>query len=262
MMKALVTGASEGIGGAVCRGLAAQAAASGDTLSITLHTSGRKGPPQALRDELVAGGAEVQYLGGNLADADFCAELAESALNFSGGMDLFVSNAGGVAPGRFVDTSVESWDQQFALNTRPTFIIGCALHAALVESRGSVVAVASMSGMQAHRGHAAYSPAKAALISLCQNLAQEWAADGIRVNCVSPGMVRTPLTAGLYAHDDVTRQREAMIPLGRIGAPEEIAEVVLFLAGDASRYMTGQNLLVDGGICDSLLGSIPGLPKD
>ena len=91
-------------------------------------------------------------------------------------------------------------------------------------------------------------------------LAQEWAADGIRVNAVAPGMIRTPLTERIYQHDEVKARREALVPLGRIGTPEDIAAVVAFLAGPGAAYVTGQVMLADGGIADSALGAIPGLP--
>jgi NAD(P)-dependent dehydrogenase (short-subunit alcohol dehydrogenase family) len=116
-----------------------------------------------------------------------------------------------------------------------------------------------MSGMQAHLGQGAYSPAKAALISLVRNLAQEWAPDGIRVNAVSPGMIHTPLTNKVYANPKVQAARQAMVPIGRIGAPEDIAKAIVYLATDEAAYVTGQNLLVDGGLCDTMLGTIPGL---
>ena len=118
-----------------------------------------------------------------------------------------------------------------------------------------------MSGLRPHKGLGAYSAAKAALVMLARVLAQEWAAEGIRVNAVAPGMIRTPLTERIYQHDEVKARREALVPLGRIGAPEDIAAIVAFLAGPGAGYVTGQVILADGGIADSALGAIPGLPQ-
>lgn len=228
---------------------------------IVLTASGRKPAPQALLDDLEHAGARVKFLTGDIADTTVAQDIAAQALEFCGGMDLLVSNAGGVAPGRLLDISPETWAQQFDLNVRATLVLVQALYPALAASKGAVVAVASMFGTQAHLGQAAYSPAKATLISMVRNLAQECAPDGVRVNAVSPGMIETPLTEKVYANADVTAARTAMVPLGRIGTPQDIAEAIIYLGTDTASYVTGQNLLVDGGICDTILGKIPGLPK-
>ncbi len=258
-MRAFITGASEGIGGATCRLLARRAAQAGEELKLALVASGRKPAPQALLDELADLGANVQFCTGDISNAQSATDMAREAVAFCDGLDLFVSNAGGVSPGALVQLPIEVWDQQFNLNVRATFILAQAVYPALKQSNGALVAVASMSGVQAHPGQGAYSPAKAALISLCQNLAQEWAVDGVRVNTVSPGMVHTPLTERVYANSEVSAAREALVPLGRIGKPQDIAEAIVFLGSNRAGYITGQNVLIDGGISDSILGKIPGL---
>ena len=95
---------------------------------------------------------------------------------------------------------------------------------------------------------------------LCRQLAQEWAVDGIRVNTVCPGMVRTPLTEAVYLDEDVRQRREALVPLGRIGQVDDIGQAVAFLGSPGAAYVTGQNLVVDGGISDHMLSLIPGRP--
>lgn len=95
---------------------------------------------------------------------------------------------------------------------------------------------------------------------LVRQLAQEWAACGVRVNCVSPGMVRTPLTEPIYANAEWRSQREALVPMHRIGTPEEIALIVEFLLGTAGTYMTGQNIVADGGVGDAIHGLFSGRP--
>lgn len=257
-MRVMLTGAADGIGGATCRLLAARAHAEGRKLKLAMTASGAKPPPQPLLDDLAAAGAETLFLTGDLADAAVGRDLARRALDFCGGMDLFVSNAGRTASSPLLDVAVETWDQQFNLNVRATLILAQALHPALREARGAVVAVASMSGTVAHPDRGAYGPAKAALIALVRNLAQEWARDGIRVNAVSPGMIETPASARIYTDAGVRAAREALVPLGRIGRPEDVAEAIVYLGTPASAYVTGQNLLIDGGICDSALTRIPG----
>lgn len=260
-MKILVTGGSEGIGGAVCRLFAQNCADQGETLKIVLTASGTKPAPEKLLTDLKNVGAQTLFLTGDLTSAETCKNIAEQTLEFCGGLDVFVSNAGGVSPGKLKDISVDVWDQQFNLNVRSTFILAQAFYPALKSSQGSVVAVSSMSGMSAHLGQGAYSPAKAALTSLCKNLAQEWAEDGIRVNCVAPGMIHTPLTDKVYQNEETTKTRKNLVPLKRIGTPDDIAQAIAFLAGPHASYITGQLLLADGGICESVLGHIPGLPK-
>lgn len=256
-MRIMLTGGSEGIGGATLKLLAQQASVAGETVRIVTTASGRKPRPDALIAELEGYGAELLYLTGDLGDAVRAQEIAAEALDFCGGLDLFVSNAGAGAPAKLAEQPLSEWDRIFNLNVRATFVLAQAFHPALRESRGSIVAVASMSGMGAHLGQAAYSPAKAALISLVQNLAVEWAPDGIRVNAVAPGMIQTPLTAALYEKPGVSEARAARVPLGRVGQPEDIAGVIAFLASPQAAYMTGQTLLADGGVCATALSNMP-----
>lgn len=256
-MRIMLTGGGEGIGGATLRLLAAEAEARGRPAAIAMTASGRKPAPAALIADLEARGARVLFLTGDIGEAEVARDMAARALDFCGGLDLFVSSAGAGAPARLADQPLSEWDRMFALNVRAPFVLAQAVYPALKASRGAIVMVASMSGVQAHPGQAAYAPAKAALISLVENLAIEWAPDGIRVNGVAPGMIQTPLTAKIYERAGVGEARSARVPLGRIGRPEDIAGVIAFLASEAAAYMTGQTLLADGGITATGLSHIP-----
>ena len=172
-----------------------------------------------------------------------------------------MSNAGISRPGPLLDHSVEDWDRVFAVNTRATLVLVQASRAALAASRGSVVAVASMSGIEPHANLASYGPSKAALIMLVRVLAQELAAEGVRVNAVSPGMVRTQMTERVYQDEEIAARRAALVPLGRVAGPDDIADVIAFLLSADARYVTGSNLLADGGITGNLLGRLPGLSR-
>lgn len=260
-MKALVTGVSEGIGGAVCLRLARDAQARNEIPHIALASSGRKPAPAPILRELECLGARTLLLDGDLSDPDVPQRLVDQAGEFAGGLDVLVANAGMMGPARLSELSLESWDRLFDVNVRATWLLARAALPALRQSRGSLVAVSSMAGNSPHAGSGAYSSSKAALGMLCRQLAQEWAADGVRVNAVAPGMIHTPLTERIYRDDAVTERRKALIPLGRIGTPDDIAAVVSFLAGPDAGYITGQILLADGGFSDSLMGLIPGLPK-
>jgi NAD(P)-dependent dehydrogenase (short-subunit alcohol dehydrogenase family) len=118
-----------------------------------------------------------------------------------------------------------------------------------------------MSGSNAHANLGAYGPSKAALIMLMRVLAQELGRDGIRVNTVSPGMVRTGMTASVYADAGVAAERDALVPLGRVATPEDMADVVRFLLGPEARYIAGHDLVVDGGVTGNFLGRLPGLSR-
>ena len=259
-MRALVTGASPGIGGVSCRVLTEMALARGESPKIAACEIRETPEVMALAEELRDAGAEVIVLTGDLGNtADPGAMVAKAVASF-GGLDAVVSNAGITSPAPLNDLDIGQWDKLMAVNTRATLLLAQAAYPALKASKGGLVAVASMSGMGAHPGMGAYSPSKAALISLCQVLAQEWAGDHINVNTVAPGMIRTPLTKEVYENNQIARDRAALVPWGRVGEPEDIANVIGFLLSPAAEYMTGQNILIDGGFVDSLYEHIPGKP--
>ncbi|MBI3637872.1 MAG: SDR family oxidoreductase, partial [Candidatus Rokubacteria bacterium] len=178
-----------------------------------------------------------------------------------GGLEGVGSNAGVNRPGALVDYTVKDWDHLFAVNTRATWLLGRASHAALKASCGSIVAVGSMSGTNVHANLGAYGPSKAAVIMLVRVMAQEFGRDGIRVNAVSPGMVRTGMTARAYEDSRVAGDRAALVPLGRVAAPEDIADVIAFLLGPDARYVNGHDLVIDGGVSGNFLGRLPGLAQ-
>ncbi|MBH68127.1 MAG: short-chain dehydrogenase [Rhodospirillaceae bacterium] len=260
-MRVIVTGVSPGIGGATCRKLTQMAKLSGGKARIAACEIIETESINKLADELRDEGAEVLTLTGDLSIKTTPGDMVTKTIETFGGIDAVVSNAGITSPAPLNELEVEQWDKLMAVNTRATLLLAQASYTALKESKGSLVAVASMSGMGAHPGMGAYSPSKAALISLCQVLAQEWAADGINVNTVSPGLIRTPLTKTVYENNQIAKDRAALVPLGRIGKAEDIANVISFLLSREADYMTGQNILVDGGFVDSLYGHIPGLPQ-
>lgn len=256
----LVTGASGGIGQAISRALAADARAAGRPLRLALHGS-RLGPALTeLAADLTAPGIEARAFGADLTDPAGAEGLITGIVDWAGRLDGIVSNAGQSRPGALATLSLEEWETTLDLNLRATWLLARTARAALARSRGTIVAVASMSGLNPHPGYGAYSTAKAGLVMLCRQLAQEWAGDGIRVNAVCPGMIRTPLTEPVYQDADVLARREALVPLGRIGRPEDIAEAVVFLASERASYITGVALRVDGGLSEGMLNLIPGRP--
>lgn len=259
-LHALVTGATGGIGRGICLALAAQARRDGLPLHISAAASSPGDRLEALLAELRAAGAQAAGVAGDLTQPEDCARIVAQALHAGGPLTALVCNAGASGPGRLADLPVAQWDRSFQLNTRSAWLLAQAAKPSLTATRGSITAIASMSGLTPHPGYGAYSATKAALIMLCRQLAQEWAADGIRVNTVCPGMVRTPLTEAVYQDESIRMQREALVPLGRIGQAPDIGAAVAWLASPAASYVTGQNLVVDGGISDHMLAMIPGRP--
>jgi NAD(P)-dependent dehydrogenase (short-subunit alcohol dehydrogenase family) len=260
-MHVLVTGAASGIGRATCLRLARDGKTRDRATRIAAVDVGPSGPLDELIDELRRLDVEAAPLYGDMGSADQPARVVSEAVARFGGLDGLVSNAGINRPGRLAEYSVDDWDRVFAVNTRATWLLAKAAHPALKAARGAIVAVGSMSGSYAHANLGPYGPSKAAVIMLVQVLAQEFGGDGIRVNAVSPGMVRTGMTAKVYADSRVAAERDAMVPIGRVATPEDIADVVAFLLGPDARYVNGHDLVVDGGVSGNFLGRLPGLSQ-
>jgi len=260
-MRVLVTGAASGIGRATCLRLARDGQARGRPARIAAVDLASSAALAALVGELQGLGAEGIALHGDMGQADAPGRVVGQAVERLGGLDGLVSNAGVNRPGSLLEYSVEDWDRLFAVNVRATLLLAQAAHAALTESGGAIVAVASMSGTLPHANLGAYGPSKAALIMLVRVLAQEFGRDGIRVNALSPGMVRTGMTAQVYGDPGITAARSALVPLGRVATPEDMADVIAFLLGPDARYVTGHDLVADGGVTGNYLGRMPGLSQ-
>ncbi len=254
--RALVTGASVGgIGSAIAEKLIDSALTRGLEPLLTITATRPTDELEAFADSQRDRGAEVQVLTGDLESTVFPVEVAEQAIAFSGGLDTLVSNAGNTRLGRLVDqTTIEEWDSVMNVHTRAAWLLASTAYPALRESRGSFIATTSTSGTSPHPGLGAYSPAKAALIRLVETLALEWGPVGIRANAVAPGPIVTPISQKSRpgVSEDELREmlaaRAEAMPLGVLGEPEDIAEAVAFLASPAAKFITGQNLAVDGGL--------------
>ena len=260
-MRVLVTGAASGIGRATCLRLARDASNRGETSQVAAVDIGRSAGMDSLLGELRELGADPMPLYGDMGTADDPARVVHEAADRFGGLDGLVSNAGINRPGPLVSYSVEDWDRLFAVNTRATFLLAQAAHPTLKGAGGAIVITASMSGSNAHAGLGAYAPTKAAVIMLMRVLAQEFGRDGIRVNSVSPGMVRTGMTEAVYASTEISAARDALVPLGRVATPDDIADVVAFLLSPQARYVNGHDMVVDGGVSGNFLGRLPGLSQ-
>jgi NAD(P)-dependent dehydrogenase (short-subunit alcohol dehydrogenase family) len=257
-MRVLITGAASGIGRATCLRLARDAAALGGA-KIAAVDIGPSPALDALRADLEKQGATVVVTHADMGTVDGPARAVGEATARFGGLDGLVSNAGVNRPGALVDYSVEDWDRLFAVNTRATWLLAKAAFPALKTAGGSIVSVCSMSGSFAHAGLGAYGPSKAAAVMLVKVLAQEFGREGIRVNGVSPGMVRTGMTEKVYQDAAIAAERDALVPLGRVATPDDVADAIAFLLGADARYINGHDLVVDAGVSGNFLARLPGL---
>ncbi len=234
---ALVTGAAQGIGKAI----ATRLAEAGARVAIADLNVGEA---RKTAREIGAGALALPL---DVARADSVQNAIDACLNTWGHIDILVNNAGIV--GRDVpvkDLTEQDWDRVLAVNLKGTFLCSRAvLPSMLKQKKGTIVSVASISGKEGNPSMAPYSVSKAGIICFTKALAKEHLRDNIRVNCVSPALIETPL----LAHVEPV-QRDYMtskIPLGRLGQPEEVAAVVHFLASDDASFVTGQCYDISGG---------------
>lgn len=239
---ALVTGAGQGLGWAIAELLAGQGAS---LVLSDLDPAACERAAAMLRQQ----GVTAQGVAADLSQPGAGEQLAEAALARAGSIDVLVCNAGVQGPaGPIAAASDDDWQRVMAVNLRAAMGLTAGLIPGMAErGQGSVVLMSSIAGLRGNRSIGLYGLSKAALAQLARNLAAEWGPRGVRVNAVSPGLVRTPLAAGLLADDSFMARRLAATPLRRVGEPHEIAAVVLMLASRAGGFITGQNLVVDGG---------------
>lgn len=239
---ALITGASRGIGRATAIRLAREGAA------VAINYKGStEAAAEAKRLVEAAGGRAALIQGDVAADAD-AERVVKEALAFGEGrLDILVNNAGTTRDNLLLRMSAEDWDTVLDLNLRGAFLVTKAAMRSMMKQRaGRIVNVSSVSGIAGNAGQANYSAAKGGLIAFTKAVAREMASRNVTCNAVAPGFVRTDLTAGLL--DQMSETLLKTIPLGRFGTVEDVAGAIAYLVSDDAAYMTGQVLVVDGGM--------------
>lgn len=245
---ALITGGGSGIGRAIAFGFARR----GGTVAV-VDRSGESAS-QVVDEVAAAGGRAVAIIADVARPKDIDAMVAQTMASF-GRLDVLCNNAFGAQAagrrrrGRLDMLDQELWDHTIDVGlTAVMRATKCVLPIMRRQGGGAIVNTASISGLRGDDGMAAYNAAKAGVINLTRSVAIENARDGIRANCICPGAIDTPLLQGALAIAGFAAALTAAIPLGRLGRPEEVADVALYLASDLATYVTGAAIVVDGGL--------------
>ncbi len=240
---AIVTGASKGIGEAMARGLAEHGA------SVVI-SSRKQEAVEEVAEAFKADGLEAVGIACHVAQEAQRVNLIEKTIEKYGRIDCIINNAG-TNPyfGPIEQMPQAAYQKTMDINLNaPMELSKLAYPHMKAVGGGSVIHISSIEGLHATAGFAAYNLSKAALVMLAQNQAAEWGKDNIRVNVICPGLVKTKLSTALWADEDNLKRFQSKIPLGRMAMPDEMAGLAVFLASDASSYMTGSTLVNDGGI--------------
>lgn len=248
---AVVTGGGSGIGRAVAY---AFAEAGSRVVVMDRNAEGAEATAAEVRQR----GGQALALTCDIADSDSIQKSAQASEATFGPCDVLVNNAGVQILGNLRSITLSEWNQILSINLTGALLCSQAFGAQMRKrQRGSIVHVSSIGADHPSSMAGSYSIAKAGVVMLSRQLAIEWAGDGIRSNAVKPGMIRTGLTEATYMKPGLEERRNAIIPAGRVGRPEDVAQTVLFLASDRASYITGQELAVDGGFERTLVSFIP-----
>ena len=238
---AIVTGAGRGIGEAIAKRLAD----GGAKVAVVSRTESNAGKTADAINAAHSGAAKAYAV--DVADFNAVQELADAIMKDFGKVDILVNNAGVTRDGLSMRMSSEDWDLVVDTNLKGAFNFIRAVQRPMAKQRsGRIINISSVSGIMGNAGQANYAASKAGLIGLTKTIARELSGRGITVNAVAPGFIQTDMTDVLP--ESIRAAVVERIPLGRFGAPEDIAAAVAFLAGSEASYITGQTIVVDGGM--------------
>jgi NAD(P)-dependent dehydrogenase (short-subunit alcohol dehydrogenase family) len=255
--RALVTGAGSGIGAAIATTLAANGAA----VAVNDIDGGRAQQVAAAIGAADGAPADGQAVAvpGDVSVPGSATDVVHRAETLLGGLTLLVNNVGVVEGGMLESLDPSVWDRTLTTDLSSAFYVSQAAFPALRAAAGVIVNTSSLTAVAPAPGAGAYNVAKAGLSALTQHLAVEWGPHGIRVNAVGPGLIPgTRLTPSGGGDEALRSRRGAALPLRRVGTPDDVADVVLFLVSDLARYVTGQFIAVDGGFGLALQTLLPG----
>ncbi|MDA0678376.1 MAG: 3-oxoacyl-[acyl-carrier-protein] reductase [Bacteroidetes bacterium] len=238
---ALITGASRGIGSGIARVFAQHGA------HVAFTYSASEAPALALQQELELLGVKAKAYKSDASDFDACEVLATQVIEDFGSLDTLINNAGITKDNLLMRMSEADFDTVIRVNLKSVFNMTKAFQKIFLKQRsGSIINISSIVGVKGNAGQANYAASKAGMIGFTKSIALELGSRNIRANAIAPGFIETEMTEQL--DDAVVEQWRAGIPLKRGGTPEDVANACLFFASDLSSYITGQVLLVDGGM--------------
>ena len=238
---ALVTGASRGIGKEIALSLAKEGAA------VILNYNGSKEKAESAAEEIRAAGGKAETYQCNVSDFEACGAMIQDLIKRYGKIDILVNNAGITRDGLLMKMSEEDFDAVLGTNLKGAFnTIRHMSRYFLKQKCGKIINISSVSGILGNAGQANYSASKAGVIGLTKSVARELASRGINVNAIAPGFIATDMVEAMT--EDAKAKMTDAIPLKRIGTTKDIANMAVFLASDASDYITGQVFAVDGGM--------------
>ncbi|MEK4406851.1 3-oxoacyl-[acyl-carrier-protein] reductase [Sporosarcina sp. FSL K6-6792] len=239
--SAIVTGASRGIGREIALLLAKEGA------RVAVNYSGSKDKADDVVKLITESGGEAFAIQADVSDADGVKEMVDKTLEMFGSIDILVNNAGITRDNLLMRMKEDEWDDVININLKGVFLCTKGVTRQMMRQRaGRIVNVASIVGVSGNPGQANYVAAKAGVIGFTKTAAKELASRNINVNAVAPGFITTDMTDALS--EEVKNQMLSVIPLGKLGRPEDVARTVLFLLSDDAVYITGQTIHVDGGM--------------
>lgn len=236
----IITGASRGIGKSIAETLAKYG-------STVVCVSRHENDVKSVADTIIKNGGNASGQACDVSDQVSVGELIKNVQEKFGKVDILVNNAGITKDGLIMRLSEDDWNTVLDINLKGAYqTIKACSRVMMKQKYGRIINISSVVGITGNAGQANYAASKAGLMGLTKSMAQELASRGITVNCIAPGYIDTDMTDSL--HESVKEDLVKQIPLGRIGRPEEVAAMVLFLASDESEYITGQTITVDGGM--------------
>lgn len=238
---ALITGASSGMGKAIAEAMGEH----GTTVIISGNDEeGCKMVTENFKNKNIP----AHYILCDISKKEDIENLYYKAILISGRIDILVSCAGIAIPGSLPEINAEDYEKIFAVNLQGAIFLSKLIIPQMAERNdGAVIFLASIAGVRGNKSLGLYGITKAGLIQLAKNLAVEYGPKNIRVNCISPGLIETAFSKGVMENETVMKRRLSLTPLRRVGQPEEVAGVAVMLASKAGGFITGQNIIVDGG---------------